>query len=134
MTCRHKDFFVSYPIVAVYIVMLLVCFASFSIYGVTLSYAIALLIATFLFALFVTFSLSITGAEISYSYGIGAIGGSIPFGAIDQTAVLPNRFFTTWIYNPKGENVLVVALRDGRRIKLTSTEPRKIAQMIAARV
>ena len=67
------------------------------------------------------------------SWGIGAFCRDIAVGDMRAFTLAPNRNIAAWIYNPFGEQIVVIELRAGGRVLVPVTEPKKVMEMLGSK-
>jgi hypothetical protein len=92
--------------------------------------------------LFYQLSVEITAKEVRCAFGIGLISRSIPLAEIHQARSVKNPWFAGWgirwlpghywLWNVSGFLAVELTMRDGKRFRIGTDEPEKLAAAIEA--
>ena len=118
-----------------------ICLSFFSIweFGVLLwgfffSYSVAFWFALFggIFILGLCYSMQVTVFKDSLymAWGVGLFSKEVGFGEMEDFKILGNKILSAYVYNPKGEHVLEVRLRNGKRLYLPCDQAKKLMDIL----
>ncbi len=98
------------------------------------------LMAVFL-ALFYALTIEIDATHLSFRFGIGLIRKRIPLAEIVDAQLVRNSWIDGWgihrtphgwLYNVSGWEAVEITLTSGKRLRLGTDEPQKLAQVLLA--
>lgn len=92
-------------------------------------------------ALFYALTVEIDATHLSFRFGIGLIRQQIPLAEIVEAKPVRNHWLYGWgihrtphgwLYNVSGWEAVEIALASGKRFRLGTDEPQKLAQVLRA--
>ena len=116
--------------------VLLVMTTESHLFESTTSYvAVGGLVVVFILGLaFFRVRLTVLGSGILFTYGIGLFESHVEFAAIRNAISGPNASLKSWLYAPLSPEVVVLTLRSGEVMHLPVEEPRRVLDVLRARV
>ena len=92
-------------------------------------------------ALFYALTVEIDATHLSFRFGIGLIRKRVPLAEIVEAQPVRNTWMHGWgihrtphgwLYNVSGREAVEIALASGKRFRLGTDEPRRLAQILLA--
>lgn len=68
------------------------------------------------------------------SYGVGIVKGEYDLNTINAVVLGPNSSVSSWLYDPFSLEVIIITLREGKKIALGSRDRQKLLRLLRSKV